>query len=423
MFSVDMSSNDQDSLFSAAVEGSSDVTHLTVGAPGPSLLSRLPSLFTEASASLLSEAASEVMFQYGPVAGTEHFRQELAKFLTRRYGDSVGVNKNELILTTGATNGLHLVTSSLVRSGGVVFVENPSYFIALNILSGDMGLSVVPVNMAEHGVNIEELEKGISAAAQDHDISLQDGRFWGMIYTIPTFHNPTGASTTRAVGEQLIKIAKKWNLLILCDDVYNLLNYSKTRDFSRLKALDSKNEGHVISNGSFSKILAPGVRLGWLEAPGNLVTKLKNSGVLLSGGAQNNLMSGIVTRLMTLGHLDTHLDHSITVYGERMDAAVLILSRDLPPTWSVLHPHGGYFLWIKTDLPDLGPFLNWLEHEKKITVMPGRFASPNTHLERLDSDCLNNCFRISIAYYDLDVLKKACDDLCLASTEFCKQSS
>ena len=131
MFGVDMSSNDQDSLFSAQVGGSSEVTHLTVGAPGSSLLSRLPPMFTEASNSLLSEAASEVMFQYGPVAGTEHFRQELAKFLTRRYGDS-DVNKDELILTTGATNGLHLVTSSLVRSGGVVFVENPSYFIACN---------------------------------------------------------------------------------------------------------------------------------------------------------------------------------------------------------------------------------------------------------------------------------------------------
>ena len=302
-------------------------------------------------------------------------------------------------------------------------MENPSYFIALNILSDDMGLTVVPVNMAEQGLDVEELERGIAEAAKNHDITVQDGRFWGMIYTIPTFHNPTGASTTRTIGEQLISVAKRWNLLILCDDVYNLLNYSKTRDISRLKALDSKNEGHVISNGSFSKILAPGVRLGWLEAPSDLATKLKSSGVLLSGGAQNNLMSGIVTRLITLGHLDTHLDHSIKVYGERMDAAVLILSRDLPPSWSVLHPHGGYFLWIKTDVPDLTPFLKRLEEEKKITVMPGRFASPNTRLERLNSDCLKNCFRISIAYYDLDVLEKACDDLCLASSEFCKQSS
>ena len=136
------------------------------------------------------------MFQYGPVAGTEHFRQELAEFLTRRYGDNI--NKDELILTTGATNGLHLVTSSLVRSGGVVFVENPSYFIALNILSGDMGLTVVPVNMAEQGLDVEELERGIAEAVKNHDITVQDGRFWGMIYTIPTFHNPTGASTTRA---------------------------------------------------------------------------------------------------------------------------------------------------------------------------------------------------------------------------------
>ena len=421
MFRVDMSSNVQDSLFSAQVEDGS-VTHLSVGAPGPSLLSRLPSMFQAASNSFLSEEASEAMFQYGPVAGTEDFRKELAQFLSRRYSDSE-VNPDELILTTGATNGLHLVISSLVRSGGVVFVENPSYFIALNILSGDMGLTVVPVNMTEHGLNVEELEEGIKQSAEKHDTSVQDGRFWGMIYTIPTFHNPTGVTTTRAVGEKLINLAKKWNLLILCDDVYNLLNYSKTRDFSRLKALDSENEGHIISNGSFSKILAPGVRLGWLEAPSGLVTRLKSSGVLLSGGAQNNLMSGVVTRLVSLGHLETHLEYSIKVYGERMDSAVKILSRGLPPNWSVIHPQGGYFLWIKTSLRDVTQFLHWLEEEIKITVMPGKFASPNTHLERQNSDCLMNCFRISIAYYDLDELKKACDDLCHASTEFTKQSS
>ena len=77
-------------------------------------------------------------------------------------------------------------------------MENPSYFIALNILSDDMGLTVVPVNMAEQGLDVEELERGIAEAVKNHDITVQDGRFWGMIYTIPTFHNPTGASTPRA---------------------------------------------------------------------------------------------------------------------------------------------------------------------------------------------------------------------------------
>ena len=421
---VEMTSNLADSLFSAQVQEDS-ITHLTVGAPGPSLLSRLPSLFREASESFLTED-SQFMFQYGPEAGTEHFRRELAHFLTRRYSDGgeVGeVSPGDLVLTTGATNGLHLVTSSLVRTGGLVFVENPTYFIALNILSGDMGLTVVPVNMTKQGMEVTELEESIAEAAKNQDINVTDGRFWGMIYTIPTFHNPTGVTVTRNVGERLISVAKKWKLLILCDDVYNLLNYSRTIEFSRLKALDTQGEGHVISNGSFSKILAPGVRLGWLEAPRHIVAKLSSSGVLLSGGAQNNLMSGMVTSLMTLGHLDTHLDHSLRVYGERMDLAVRILGTGLPPSWSLSHPGGGYFLWIQTDQLDLENFINWLKNEKKITVMPGNFASPNSHLERLDKECFKNSFRISIAYYDLAELEKACNDLCCASTEFVKQSS
>ena len=405
-----------DSLFSATVSAADSATHLTVGAPGPSLLAALPPLFQEAATHFLGEQATNPhMFQYGPELGTATFRQELAAFLSRRYGDPVAAD--QLVLTTGATNGLHLVTSRLVRPGGVVFVENPTYFIALNLLSGDMGLEVVPVDMLRDGVDIAALERSVERAAAGRSVETEAERHWGAIYTIPTFHNPTGVTLGRQRGEQLIAVARRWNLLVVCDDVYNLLSYSPLA-VSRLKTLDTAPGGLVISNGSFSKILAPGVRLGWLEAPPRLVAALASSGVLLSGGSQNNVMSGLVTSLLSLGHLDTLLDTAIATYSQRMEAAVSILQSGLPASWSVLNPRGGYFLWIETDIEDLKSFVSWLRTKKKILVMHGSHASPNTHLEKREENCCMNSFRVSIAYYDLPKLEYACNDLCSAAKEY-----
>ena len=139
-----------DSLFSCRPGDSS--IHLTVGAPGDEILKLLPQLFQEATNHSLSQTQAG-LFQYGPELGTRQFRSELSKFLAQRYGDPVAAE--HLVLTCGATNGLHLVTSCLVRQGGVVFVENPTYFIALNILHGDMGLDVCPVDIKEDGIDVD----------------------------------------------------------------------------------------------------------------------------------------------------------------------------------------------------------------------------------------------------------------------------
>lgn len=401
-----------DSLFTGRVDSS--ITNLTIGAPGNSILSSLPPLFLSASSHRLTCNLGS-LFQYGPEVGIRQYRVELAKFLSRRYEDKV--LEDELLLTCGATNGLHLVTSCLVKQGGTVFVEDPTYFIALSLLSGDMGLKVVPIKMSDDGIDIEHLKEMVSKeAAKNVD---KTGRFWGMIYTIPTFHNPTGITFSSAVGRSVIQIARQSGLLVFCDDVYNMLAY-KQLEFSRLKMLDSKDEGQgcVISNGTFSKILAPGVRLGWLEAPGHLVKKLVDSGVLLSGGSQNNYVSGIVTSLLELELVDQQVDMCIKVYRERMDSAVEVLERDLPHGWKVRHPHGGYFLWVVGNQGKLDRFCEWLEQEKGVVVLLGSKASPYTYMGEEERINMGNCFRISIAYYHVNTLVDSCKTLCEALKEF-----
>lgn len=402
-----------DSLFTGRVD--SVLINLTIGAPGQSILSSLPQLFLSASSHRLTSNLGS-LFQYGPEVGIRQYRVELAKFLTRRYQDTV--LEDELLLTCGATNGLHLAISSLVRQGGTVFVEDPTYFIALSLLSGDMGLRVVPIRMGEEGMDTEHLQEMVAKeATRNGGANTSNNRFWGMIYTIPTFHNPTGITFSSQTGRSLVQIARQAGLLVFCDDVYNLLPYRQL-EYSRLKALDSKDEGCVISNGTFSKILAPGVRLGWLEAPPHLVKRLVQSGVLQSGGSQNNYVSGIVTSMLELKLVDQQLDKCIQVYHERMDSAVNMLEKGLPQSWKVKHPHGGYFLWVVGDGGDLGSFCQWLEKEKGVVVLLGSKASPYTFMGEEVMGNMGNCFRISIAYYDVEKIVDGCRVICEAVKEF-----
>ena len=125
------------------------------------------------------------------------------------------------------------------------------------------------------------LEKGIDVA----------GEYWGLLYLIPNFHNPTGRSLSPSLCQRVIEAAKAHGLLVLCDDVYNLLGYDQALTFPRLVCYDPICP-QILSNGSFSKILAPGVRVGWIEAAPDTIKGLSSSGILNSGGAANHLMSG-----------------------------------------------------------------------------------------------------------------------------------
>ena len=297
-----MSTDNLEHLFSSRDPATLD---LTIGAPGPEILTKLPAMFqTGTAARMDQEAGPGNLFQYGPEQGLVSYRTSLAKFLESEYKDPV--DPDTLVLTTGATNGLFVTCSLLVDRQAVIFVENPTYFIALEILAKDLGFKVVSIPMTSEGIDWKTLE--VKVAEEKSAFKGDPDRFWAMLYIIPNYHNPTGISYTTATCTQILRICRENNLLAFCDDVYNLLKYNhQTSQYSRLKALDTTGDGIVISNGTFSKILAPGVRLGWLEVPRRLVASYTGSGLLLSGGSQNNYTSGIVAALLQTGTIQAQL--------------------------------------------------------------------------------------------------------------------
>lgn len=385
-----------------------NVIDLSIGAPGPEILCKLPDMFQKATEKRMKQEQDfGNLFQYGPEQGIVSFRKNLADFLESEYESAVDIE--ELILTTGATNGLFLACSILLDTNAVVYVENPTYFIALKLLAGDLGFRIKPIPMDKDGIDWRELERTIQKNAKENEnVKTRPGRYQSLLYIIPNYHNPTGVTYSIETCKGVLKVARDNNLLVICDDVYNLLSYNTKPVFSRLKALDK--DGVVISNGTFSKFLAPGVRLGWLEVPKALVSRFIKCGVLLSGGSQNNYTSGIVCSMLQDGVIKSNLEFIRKLYGVRMNSAIEYLRENLPSGWTCFNPGGGYFLWLSAD-HDLVNFSDSLE-TAGVTVLFGERACPYSYLEEDCEQNWKNCIRLSIAYYPTEKILEACRIIC-----------
>ncbi|XP_034232404.1 2-aminoadipate transaminase [Thrips palmi] len=397
-----------------------EICNLCAGTPGPDLLRLCTDIFAEATAHRMElERKDAYLFQYGATAGPHDFREELALFLSKRYNDPV--HKEDLILTCGATHGLQLILNSFLEPDGVIFVEEVTYMIAISVFREFTGLKIVPVAFSETGVVPELLERVAREEKALRDPARSTGKpFWAVFYSIPVYHNPTGVCASQEVCAEVVRVARDLDFLVVCDDVYNLLHYSEAgpapRRLFSVDHVDRADPGHVISNGSFSKILAPGVRVGWLEAPGPLVQRLRTSGILRSGGGVNAYMAGVLTSALQLGLLDAHLDKLVAVLKGRMRALCSALAATLPEGCSVRAPDGGYFVWLR--LPawvDAERLHRFARDARRVSAFPGTIFSPAAAPA---SDAYRHCLRLAIAFHDEQKLAAAARDLCAAIAEF-----
>jgi 2-aminoadipate transaminase len=310
--------------------------------------------------------------QYGLEQGDGYFRRSLAAFLSRTYG--APVDPEQLFVTAGASAALDLLCTLTTRPGDVIFVEEPSYFLALKIFN-DHRLRQLPVQMDAEGLCVEALEEMLAATRPK------------FVYTIPTFQNPSGRTLSDCRRGKLVALAQQHNFFIVADEVYHFLPYGKQPP--RPFALWSRTVEQVVSISSFSKILAPGLRLGWIQAHESVMRRLAVCGLLDSGGGMNPLMSTLVRDVIESGGLTENITALRSEYASRMQALNAALGSSLPEAEYEL-PQGGFFFWVRL----AGVDTELLRHKAQATRVDFRpgilFSSQQGMQERM---------RLSFSYY------------------------
>ena len=342
-------------------------------------LSLLPLDLIRESAQIRLSGNDNSFLQYGTEQGDGYLLLALSNFLTKNYG--FNVQPENLFITNGISNALDLICTLCTQAGDTVLVEEPSYFLALRIFA-DHHLNVVSIDTDENGLIPASLEEKLSASRPQ------------FLYLIPSFHNPTGYSLTQERRERVVQLANEHDLLIVADEVYHFLNYGSQPFTPIAFHTDAKN---VISLGSFSKILAPGLRLGWLQAHPDVVKRFAACGLLDSGGGMNPFTSAVVRSVIESGGLENNIGKLRHIYQNQVAAMDEALRLHLPDAVYKV-PQGGYFFWVR-----LNDRVNASELRKKVSTFkvdfrPGTLFSSRNGLE--------NYMRLCFIHYEAEDIQE-----------------
>ncbi len=273
--------------------------------------------------------------QYGATEGYEPLREMIARHIAR-YG--IKAKAENVLITSGSQQALDLIGKLLINPGDRVLVEAPTYLGALQAFSV-YGAEYVSVPSDDDGLRTDLLEEPLRSGPK-------------FMYVLPNFQNPGGTTLSEGRRHQLVLLADKYGVPIIEDDPYGQLRYEGEHlqplvviDRENLRRDDGYSIGNVIYLSTFSKTLAPGLRLGWIVAPPDVISKF----VQLKQGA--DLHTSTFTQVIAYevakdGFLDEHVKLIRKVYRERRDVMLESLKRYFPPEVTWTHPKGGLFLWV-----------------------------------------------------------------------------
>ncbi|MFF5522840.1 aminotransferase-like domain-containing protein [Streptomyces coeruleorubidus] len=312
-----------------AVTARPEVINFAGGLPAPELFDAEG--IAAAYRAVLAEEPARAL-QYSTTEGEPTLRAALADRTTAR---GLPTAPDDLLVTTGSQQALSLLATALLEPGDTVLVENPCYLAALQAL-GLAGARIVAVPGDEHGVDPEALEDLVARERPK------------LLYTVPTFQNPTGRTLPASRRAAVAAVAARRGLWIVEDDPYGELRY----EGERLPWIASHPgaEDRTVLLGSFSKVMAPGLRLGWLRAPGELrrACAVAKQAADLHTPTVNQLAAA---RYLADHDLDAHVTRVAGVYRERRDAMLAGLPGALPEGSVWTRPEGGMFLWARLPEP------------------------------------------------------------------------
>lgn len=360
-----------------------EVVSLSAGNPAPDAFPA--EAVAEISERLLKENPV-LALQYGLTEGYVPLRETLKKYMVEKY--SVNMEGNDLIITSGAQQVMDLVTKSLVNEGDVVITEAPSFIGSLNTFRS-YNAKLVGVPMDDDGMNMDELEN-----------ALKENKNVRFIYTIPNFQNPSGITMSLEKRKKMYELAKKYGVLILEDNPYGELRY-KGENLPNIKSFD--DSGLVIYAGSFSKVISPGMRVGWCMAPAEIIQKM----VVCKQGedVHTNMWSQVVcNEFMTKYDFEAHLEMLRNLYREKLEYTMSLLKENLSDKITYGDVEGGLFIWctLPEDV-DMNAFCVELV-KNKVCVVPG-----NAFLT--DEKEISHNFRINFSTPSNEQLKKGIEIL------------
>lgn len=304
--------------------GSPSMISFAAGVPAAEFFP-LEALAASSAEVILHEGAD--ILQYGDQQGNKNLRQLLSTRMQSAFGIHTGFTNIQI--TSGSQQGLDICARLFLEKGDVLLVEEPTYVDALNTLTFS-GATAVGMPLGVDGPDLEFLA---SQLEQDNRIKL--------IYVIPDYQNPTGGRWSYEHRHAFMDIVQKYEVIVIEDNPYGEIRYTE-ECLPTLQSLDTK--GQVIFLGSFSKILSPGIRLGWMVA-GDKHIKAINLVKERCDIHTSSLDQAIVARYLEAYSLDEHIRHLRTVYQERRDCMCAMIDKHLPQCSYTL-PQGGLFLWI-----------------------------------------------------------------------------
>lgn len=307
---------------------------------------------------LLDRNGREAM-QYSTTEGHPPLRRKIAERMTTRLG--APVKADEILITTASQQGLDLTGKLFLDEDDAVICESPTYIGAISAFRAYQP-RFVEVPTDDDGMIIPELERILDREPRAK-----------LIYVVPDFQNPTGRTWSLARRRELMRIASRRALPVIEDSPYGEIRFTGER-IPPLKALDA--DGLVIFLSTFSKIFAPGLRIGWIAAARPLIEKF----VLLKQGA--DLHTSTISQMelaLYLAHfdIDANIKRSCEIYRRRRDAMIEAIEREFPPVVQFTRPQGGLFLWVV--LPEQLNARDLLARclERQVAFVPGGSFFPN----------------------------------------------
>src|SRR4051794_27265720 len=331
-----------------------------------SLAGGLPDTSTfpaEDFASLMARVAvdsSAAALQYGPTEGLDPLKECIVQVMA---AEGMQIEPAEILVTTGGQQVIDLVCKTLLDPGDVVIAEAPTYPGAVPVF-GSYEADVVQIELDEHGMRVDLMEEAL-------DRLDAEGRVPKFIYTVPSFQNPAGVTLSLERRRRLVEVARRRELLVLEDNPYGLLRYEGAAQ-PTLFSLDGGE--YVVYLGTFSKILAPGLRLGWSAAPRPVLEKMN----LGKGGT--DLCSSTLAQHFVVAYFGErdwrrYVQSLSELYRRRRDTMLDALAEHFPREATWTRPEGGLFIWATLpDYIDTTDLLARALREESVAFVPGRAA-------------------------------------------------